>query len=105
MRDEKKESKAPDYSLLIPLRPSLPLDTLPPRVYPGAMTTELNITGMSCGHCVKAVEGALKAVPGVQDVRVDLEGGRATVEGQAEGTALIAAVTEEGYGATVAAGQ
>ena len=68
------------------------------------MTTELNITGMSCGHCVKAVEGALKAVPGVEGVRVSLESGRATVEGQAEGAALVAAVAEEGYGAQVAQG-
>lgn len=66
------------------------------------MTTELNISGMSCGHCVKAVEGALRGVPGVEDVRVDLAGGRATVQGQAEEGALIAAVTEEGYGAQVA---
>lgn len=69
------------------------------------MTTELNISGMSCGHCVKAVEGALKSVPGVEDVRVDLAGGKATVQGSAEEGALIAAVAEEGYGATVAAGQ
>jgi len=69
------------------------------------MTTELNISGMSCGHCVKAVETALKGVPGVQDVQIDLSGGKATVQGEADQTALIAAVTEEGYGATVAARQ
>ncbi|KEF33940.1 MULTISPECIES: CopZ family metallochaperone [Deinococcus] len=69
------------------------------------MTTELTISGMSCGHCVKAVETALRGVPGVQDVRVDLAAGRATVEGQASPEALMAAVKEEGYGAAVAAGQ
>ncbi|WP_084048114.1 CopZ family metallochaperone [Deinococcus hopiensis] len=66
------------------------------------MTTELNISGMSCGHCVKAVEKALGDVPGVQGVRVDLEGGKATVQGDAGTQALITAVTEEGYGAAVA---
>ena len=65
------------------------------------MQTELNVTGMSCGHCVKAVEGALKAVPGVEGVQVSLEGGKATVQGDAA-QALIAAVKEEGYGAEVA---
>lgn len=65
------------------------------------MTTELQITGMSCGHCVKAVEGALKAVPGVQDVRVTLEDGRASVQGEADERALVAAVVEEGYAAQV----
>ena len=49
-------------------------------------TTELNITGMTCGHCVKAVEGALRAIPGVQTVTVDLAGGRATVQGTPTGT-------------------
>lgn len=66
------------------------------------MTTELKVTGMSCGHCVKAVEGALKAIPGVQEVKVDLQSGKATVEGSADQQAMIAAVVEEGYAAEVA---
>lgn len=78
------------------------IDSPPGGIYHGPMTTELQISGMSCGHCVKAVEGALKAVPGVQDVRVDLAGGRATVQGDADGRALVAAVVEEGYAAQVA---
>lgn len=65
------------------------------------MTTQLTVTGMSCGHCEKAVTTALKSVPGVQDVRVDLQGGTATVQGEADPQALIAAVAEEGYGAQV----
>ncbi|THF84806.1 heavy-metal-associated domain-containing protein [Deinococcus sp. KSM4-11] len=65
-------------------------------------TTELTITGMSCGHCVKAVEGALRAVPGVQAVTVDLAGGRATVQGDADTQTMLAAVSEEGYTAQVA---
>ena len=66
------------------------------------MQTELNVTGMSCGHCVKAVEGALRAVPGVEGAQVSLEGSKATVQGNADVQALIAAVKEEGYGAEVA---
>ncbi|WP_102126560.1 CopZ family metallochaperone [Deinococcus planocerae] len=65
------------------------------------MTTELTVTGMSCGHCEQAVASALKNVPGVQDVQVDLQRATATVRGEAEPQALIAAVTEEGYGAQV----
>lgn len=64
--------------------------------------TELKITGMTCGHCVKAVEKALSAVPGVQSVKVSLEEGKAEVEGQADTQAMIAAVQEEGYSAQVA---
>ncbi|MBB5234347.1 CopZ family metallochaperone [Deinococcus budaensis] len=67
------------------------------------MTTELTVNGMTCGHCETAVKNALKSVPGVQDVRVDLQGGMASVQGEADPQALIAAVTEEGYGAQVRA--
>lgn len=66
------------------------------------MKTELNITGMSCGHCVSAVEKALKGVPGVQDVQVTLQPGKAVVEGSASQQDMIAAVVEEGYKAEVA---
>lgn len=66
-------------------------------------TTELTVSGMTCGHCEKAVQSALKSVPGVQDVCVDLKGGTATVQGDADLHALIAAVTEEGYLAQVRA--
>ncbi|MDO4264799.1 MAG: heavy metal-associated domain-containing protein [Deinococcus sp.] len=61
------------------------------------LVTELSVQGMSCGHCVAAVEKALRAVPGVQLVSVSLEEGKATVHGNAEQAAMIAAVAEEGY--------
>lgn len=63
------------------------------------MTTELIVNGMTCGHCETAVKNALKSVPGVQHVQVDLKNGTAAVEGNADLEVLIAAVTEEGYGA------
>ncbi len=65
------------------------------------MSTELNISGMTCGHCQTAVTKALQGVPGVKDVQVDLQTGTAVIEGQADVQALIAAVGEEGYGAQV----
>jgi copper chaperone len=58
----------------------------------------LDIEGMSCGHCVAAVRKALSAVPGVKEVtEVDLEHGRARIEGNVDPRLLIAAVAEEGY--------
>ncbi len=63
------------------------------------MTQTLSITGMSCGHCVRAVTAALESVVGVESVAVDLELGRARIEGRVEPDALIAAVVAEGYGA------
>ena len=67
-----------------------------------AATIELAIEGMTCDHCVNAVTGALKEVPGVKAAKVDLDSKSASVEGdQVEVAALIAAVEEEGYEAAV----
>lgn len=63
----------------------------------------LKIEGMSCQHCVKAVNEALAGVAGVEKVvDVNLEKGEARVEGNADVQALIAAVEEEGYQAKAA---
>jgi copper chaperone len=63
---------------------------------------ELNITGMTCGHCQTGVTKALKNVPGVTDAQVDLKTGKAVVYGDTEPQRLIEAVLEEGYDAQVA---
>lgn len=63
---------------------------------------ELNITGMTCGHCKTGVTNALKSVPGVTDAQVDLASGKAIVEGDVDTQQLVNAVLEEGYGAQVA---
>ena len=34
---------------------------------------QLTVEGMTCGHCRKAVEEAVEALPGVADAIVDLE--------------------------------
>lgn len=44
------------------------------------MIKKIIIEGMSCGHCVKNVEGALNALKGAENVRVDLKGKCATLE-------------------------
>jgi copper chaperone len=44
----------------------------------------LNVDGMSCEHCVKAVTGAVSALPGVAGVYVDLKAKTVTVEHDAE---------------------
>lgn len=33
---------------------------------------EITVRGMSCGHCAEAVTKALKSLPGVSRVQVDL---------------------------------
>lgn len=61
----------------------------------------LHIEGMSCSHCVQAVNRALTAVPGVEVESVRI--GRADVRYDERSTspeALAAAVSEAGYRAT-----
>jgi copper ion binding protein len=65
---------------------------------------QLKITGMHCAHCVATVEQALQKVSGVYGASVDLEHGSAEVDyddRRAKPDALLAAVTDAGYGAEV----
>jgi copper chaperone len=39
----------------------------------------LNVSGMSCGHCVNAVEGNVGKIPGVESVKVHLDAGKVDV--------------------------
>lgn len=66
------------------------------------MNIQLHIEGMSCGHCQKAVDTALRGVQGVTEVLVSLEGKSAQITGTPDLNALIAAVQEEGYSAKAA---
>jgi copper chaperone CopZ len=61
-------------------------------------TVELAIEGMSCDHCVRAVQDALRGVPGVTIDRVAI--GRATITYDPTQTTLdevLDAVADEGY--------
>ncbi|MBD0320659.1 MAG: heavy-metal-associated domain-containing protein [Gemmatimonadetes bacterium] len=64
---------------------------------------QIEIGGMSCGHCVRAVEQALAGVDGVRVEEVKIGG--ATVEYDPAVTAperIEGAIEEEGYQARVA---
>lgn len=66
------------------------------------MITTLAITGMTCNGCVKHVDKALRAVPGVSAVEISLAENRAKVVHDPEESpipALIAAVESAGYSA------
>lgn len=63
----------------------------------------LQIEGMSCGHCLNAVNQALGKVPGVEIESVRM--GRATVrydEQLTDPARIGAAIEDAGYGASVA---
>ncbi len=59
------------------------------------------VTGMTCGHCKSAVESAIRATDGVTAANVDLQAGKAVVEGQFADSSIVAAVEEAGYEAVV----
>ncbi len=42
--------------------------------------TTIKIKGMSCNHCVVAVDKALNEIDGIKDIKVDLQKGEATFE-------------------------
>ena len=46
----------------------------------GAATCELRVGGMDCASCASSIEGALRKLEGVRQVRVDVMGGRVRVE-------------------------
>ena len=58
----------------------------------------LPITGMTCASCAGRVERALRKVPGVQDVSVNLAAEQATLHGSVPFPALAEAVEAAGYG-------
>ena len=62
-----------------------------------ARTIELTVSGMTCGHCVKAVTKAVKAQDPGADVQVDLASGKVSVRTTLARDAVTAAVTGEGY--------
>ena len=58
----------------------------------------LKVGGMSCGHCVRAVQGALDAVDGVDVERVEV--GSASVRfdpARTDAARIAAAIEEAGY--------
>ncbi|URK18554.1 cation transporter [Thalassospira sp. GO-4] len=62
---------------------------------------KLKVEKMSCGHCANAVTAAATKVSGVESAKVDLESGEIAVSGTADVNALIAAITDAGYPASI----
>lgn len=67
-----------------------------------AVESSYLVQGMTCSHCVSSVTEELSALPGVRDVRVDLNaGGVSTVTVRSESPltedAVASAVDEAGY--------
>jgi copper chaperone len=64
-------------------------------------TIEIEIKGMTCGHCAMSVTNELVTIEGVANVKVDHAAGKATVEVDGVTNEQLAeAVSEAGYEAT-----
>lgn len=66
------------------------------------MITTITVTGMTCGHCAKAVDAELRALDSVSAVEIDLvKGGTSTVTvtsgAPLSDAAIAAAIDEAGY--------
>jgi copper chaperone len=63
-------------------------------------TTTLEVKGMSCSHCVNAIESALKELNGVETFNVDLNGNQVTLSYDQEVVQIEKVkevIEEEGY--------
>ncbi len=56
------------------------------------------VSGMTCGHCVRAVTDAIHIVDPAATVEIDLDAGRVSVRTETASPSRIAdAITAEGY--------
>jgi copper chaperone len=61
------------------------------------MKQTFTVTGMTCGHCEKAVTRALKQVDPQAEVNIDRTINQVVVQSNEPRDALAAAMVEEGY--------
>lgn len=64
------------------------------------MNETLKVEGMSCAHCVNAVESSVGELQGVSSVKVDLENGKVDVNFDDSKTSLDAikeTIEDQGY--------
>ncbi|MBT4511449.1 MAG: heavy-metal-associated domain-containing protein [Chloroflexi bacterium] len=59
----------------------------------------INVEGMSCEHCVRRVTEAIEKLPGISNVKVDLQSGTATFDQSSPATVddVVKSVNDAGY--------
>lgn len=60
-------------------------------------THQLQVKGMSCQHCVKAITKAVQTQDPQATVSVELPQGQVTIQSALSHAAIVQAITEEGY--------
>lgn len=61
------------------------------------MNQTFSVTGMTCGHCEKAVTRALKQVDPQAEVSIDRAANQVQVQSEQPRERLAQAIAEEGY--------
>lgn len=61
------------------------------------MIQTFTVTGMTCGHCEKAVTRALKQVDPQAEITIDRTANRVDIQSDQVREALRQAIAEEGY--------
>lgn len=63
------------------------------------LTTEYDVSGMTCSHCENAVKQEVSAIESVRDVQVDVPSGRVTVTSATplDDAQMREAIDEAGY--------
>ena len=61
------------------------------------MNQTFTVTGMTCGHCEKAVTQAIKTLDPQAQVRIDRQANQVDVQSTQPREALAQAIAEEGY--------
>lgn len=70
------------------------------------VTVRFAVTGMNCASCAARIEQAVRQLPGISSVKVDLAGGRVAVEYEPEAVAtgqVRQQIAAAGYTATESA--
>lgn len=60
-------------------------------------TITLQLDGLHCGNCMKSVDKALRELPTVSDVKIDLTTQMATIESEEDAKTLIDAIVDIGF--------
>jgi copper chaperone len=61
------------------------------------MNQTFQVTGMTCGHCEKAVTRAIKQADPQAEVKIDRNQNKVEVQSQQPRETLAKAIAEEGY--------
>lgn len=61
---------------------------------------EINVSDMTCGHCVASITKAVQGVAPGATVQTDLDSHRVSIEGAPDHDAVITAITDAGFTAS-----